>query len=256
MRRDLIYSLRVLAKSPRFTLTAILVLALGIGANSAIFSLVYSVLLRPLPYRDPGRLAVILESSEKHGGAFSLPRPTTWISAIATTVSVRWPRPKSGVPSLTGSGEAEELHGLRASASLFEVLGVQAAAGRVFLPEDGRPDAAPVVVIGAGLWKRRFGGDPGVIGRSITLNQASYTVAGVLPENFYFPPFWALDTEIYTPLMWPPAKAQSRDMSTLRAFGRLKPGRSLGTGGRRHADRRAEPGAASIPAATRRRARW
>ena len=127
-------------------------------------------------------------------------------------------------PSLTGSGEAEELHGLRASASLFEVLGVQAAAGRVFLPEDERPDAAPVVVIGAGLWKRRFGGDRGVIGRTITLNQASYTVAGVLPESFYFPPFWALDAEIYTPLVWPPAKAQSRDMSTLRAFGRLKPG--------------------------------
>ena len=224
MRRDLIYSLRVLAKSPRFTLTAILVLALGIGANSAIFSLVYSVLLRPLPYRDPGRLAVILESSEKHGGAFSL-APANYLdfrdrnhSFSSMAAAEVWG------PSLTGSGEAEELHGLRASASLFEVLGVQAAAGRVFLPEDERPGAAPVVVIGAGLWKRRFGGDPGVIGRSITLNQASYTVAGVLPENFYFPPFWALDTEIYTPLMWPPAKAQSRDMSTLRAFGRLKPG--------------------------------
>ncbi len=224
MRRDLIYSLRVLAKSPRFTLTAILVLALGIGANSAIFSLVYSVLLRPLPYRDPGRLAVILESSEKHGGAFSL-APANYLDFRNRNHSFRsMAAAEVWGPSLTGSGEAEELHGLRASASLFEVLGVQAAAGRVFLPEDERPDAAPVVVIGAGLWKRRFGGDPGVIGRSITLNQASYTVAGVLPENFYFPPFWALDTEIYTPLVWPPAKAQSRDMSTLRAFGRLKPG--------------------------------
>ena len=224
MRRDLVYSLRVLSKSPRFTLTAILVLALGIGANSAIFSLVYSVLLRPLPYRDPGSLAVILESSEKHGGAFSL-APANYLdfrnrnhSFSSMAAAEVWG------PSLTGSGEAEELHGLRTSASLFEVLGVQAAAGRVFLPEDERPDAPPVVVIGAGLWKRRFGGDPAVIGRSITLNQASYTVAGVLPENFYFPPFWALDTEIYTPLVWPPAKAQSRDMSTLRAFGRLKPG--------------------------------
>jgi putative ABC transport system permease protein len=224
MGRDLLYSLRVLRKSPRFTFTAVLVLALGIGANSAIFSLVYSVLLRPLPYQDPGRLAVILGSSEKRGGAFSVPpadyldfreRNHSFTSMAAAEV---WG------PSLTGSGEAEELHGLRASASLFEVLGVHAAAGRVFLPEDGRAGAAPVVVLGPGLFKRRFGGDLSAIGRVVTLNQASYTVVGVLPENFYFPPFWALDAEIYTPLVFPPQKMNDRDMSTLRVFARLKPG--------------------------------
>jgi putative ABC transport system permease protein len=224
MGRDLLYSLRVLRKSPRFPSTAVLVLALGIGANSAIFSLVYSVLLRPLPYRDPGRLAVILGSSEKRGGAFSVPpadyldfreRNHSFSSMAAAEV---WG------PSLTGSGEAEELHGLRASSSLFEVLGVDAAAGRVFLPEDGRAGAAPVVVLGAGLFKRRFGGDLAAIGRTITLNQASYTIVGVLPETFYFPPFWALDAEIYTPLAFPPQKAQDRDMSTLRVFARLRPG--------------------------------
>src|SRR3974390_2612978 len=175
MGRDVLYSLRVLRKSPRFTITAVLVLALGIGANSAIFSLVYSVLLRPLPYRDPGRLAVILGSSEKRGGAFSVPpadyldfreRNHSFSSMAAAEV---WG------PSLTGSGEAEELHGLRASSSLFEVLGVEAAAGRVFLPEDGMPDAAPVVVFGAGLFKRRFGGDIFLIGRTVTLNQSRYT---------------------------------------------------------------------------------
>ena len=224
MGRDLLYSLRVLRKSPRFTSTAVLVLALGIGANSAIFSLVYSVLLRPLPYQDPGRLAVILGSSEKRGGAFSVPpadyldfreRNHSFSSMAAAEV---WG------PSLTGSGEAEELHGLRASASLFEVLGVHAAAGRVFLPEDGRAGAASVAVLGAGLFKRRFGGDLSAIGRTVTLNQASYTIVGVLPESFYFPPFWALDAEIYTPLVFPPQKAQDRDMSTLRVFGRLRPG--------------------------------
>jgi putative ABC transport system permease protein len=224
MVRDLLYSLRVLRKSPRFTSTAVLVLALGIGANSAIFSLVYSVLLRPLPYQDPGRLAVILGSSEKRGGAFSVPpadyldfreRNHSFSSMAAAEV---WG------PSLTDSGEAEELHGLRASASLFEVLGVRAAAGRVFLPEDGRTDAAPVVVLGDGLFKRRFGGDVSVIGRTVTLNQASYTVVGVLPESFYFPPFWALDAEIYTPLVFPPQKTKDREMSTLRVFARLKPG--------------------------------
>jgi putative ABC transport system permease protein len=224
MGRDVLYSFRVLRKSPRFTSTAVLVLGLGIGANSAIFSLVYSVLLRPLPYRDPGRLAVVLGSSEKRGGAFPLPpadyldfreRNHTFNSMAAAEV---WS------PSLTGSGEAEQLHGLRASASLFEVLGVRATAGRVFLPEDGRTDADRVVVIGAGLWKRRFGGENSAIGRTITLNQASYTVVGVLPESFYFPPFWALDAEIYSPLGFTPAQAQNREMSTLRVFGRLKPG--------------------------------
>jgi predicted permease len=224
MGRDLLYSLRVLRKSPRFASTAVLVLALGIGANSAIFTLVYSVLLRPLPYQDPARLAVILGTSEKRGGAFSVPpadyldfreRNHSFSSIAAAEV---WG------PSLTGSGEAEELHGLRASASLFEVLGVRAASGRVFLPEDARSDATPVVVLGAGLFKRRLGGDSSAIGRTLTLNQASYTVVGVLPESFYFPPFWALDAEIYTPLVFPPEKAQNRDMSTLRVFGRLKPG--------------------------------
>jgi predicted permease len=224
MGRDILYSLRVLRKSPRFTFTAVLVLALGIGANSAIFSLVYSVLLRPLPYRDPGKLAVILASSEQRGGAFSVP-PADYLDFRARNHSfTSMAAAEVWGPSLTGFGEAEELHGLRASGSLFEVLGVGAAAGRAFLPEDGRTDAAPVVVLGAGLWKRRFGGDQSVIGRTITLNQASYTVVGVLPESFYFPPFWALDAEIYTPLVFPPQKAQDRDMSTLRVFGRLKPG--------------------------------
>jgi hypothetical protein len=202
------------------------------------------VLLRPLPYRDPGRLAVILESSEKHGGAFSL-APANYLdfrdrnhSFSSMAAAEVWG------PSLTGSGEAEELHGLRASASLFEVLGVQAAAGRVFLPEDERPGAAPVVVIGAGLWKRRFGGDPNVIGRSITLNQASYTVAGA--------------TELLLPSV---LGARRGDLRSLVAAGesaepghehppRLRPPearRDLGAGVRRHQDRRAEPGAGVSP---------
>jgi putative ABC transport system permease protein len=224
MGRDLLYSLRVLRRSPRFTATAVLVLALGIGANSAMFSLVNSVLLRPLPYRDPHRIGVLLASSETRAGAFSMP-PADYLdfrdrnhSFSGMAAAEVWS------PSLTGSGEPEQLHGLRASASLFDVLGVPATLGRGFLPEDERAGAAPVVVLGAGVWKRRFGGDPGVVGRTITLNRAPYTVVGVLPERFYFPPFWASDAEIYTPLIWAPAKTHNRDASTLRTFGRLKPG--------------------------------
>src|SRR5437763_14930335 len=119
MRRDLVYSLRVLAKSPRFTLTAILVLALGIGANSAIFALVYSVLLRPLPYRDPGRLAVVLGSSEKRGGGFSMP-PADYLDFRDQNRSFEnMAAAEVWSPSLTGSGEPEELAGLHATASLF-----------------------------------------------------------------------------------------------------------------------------------------
>ena len=142
-------------------------------------------------------------------------------------------------PTLTASGEPEQLHGLRASASLFDVLGVPAALGRTFLPEDERPDANPVVVLGAGVWKRRFGADPAIVGRTILLNREPYTVAGVLPERFYFPPFWALDAEIYTPFVWPPAKAHDRDASTLRTFARLKPGVTWHAGRRRNARHRA-----------------
>uniref|UniRef100_Q020L6 Permease n=1 Tax=Solibacter usitatus (strain Ellin6076) TaxID=234267 RepID=Q020L6_SOLUE len=224
MGRDLLYSLRVLRRSPRFTATAMLVLALGTGANTAMFCLVNSVLLRPLPYHDPGRIGVLLASSETRAGAFSMP-PADFLdfrarnrSFTAMAAAELWS------PSLTGDSEPEQLQGLRASASLFDVLGVPAVIGRAFRLEDERAGAAPVVVLGAGVWKRRFGGDRSIVGRAITLNRASYTVIGVLPEGFYFPPFWASDAEIYTPLLWTPAKAQSRDGSTLRCFGRLKPG--------------------------------
>jgi predicted permease len=228
MLRDVRYAFRVLLKSPRFTATAILVLALGIGANSAMFTLVYSVLLRPLPYQEPGRLAVIMGSSEKAGGSFSLP-PADYLdfrdrnrSFDAVAAAEVWS------PSLTGSGDPEELPGLHASASLFQVLGVQAALGRAFIAEDDRPESSHVVVLGSGLWKRRFGGNRSIIGTTITLNRLPYTVVGVMPEGFYFPPFWASKAEIYAPLAFTPAQAQDRRMSTLRTFGRLKPGVTLG----------------------------
>ena len=224
MGRDLLYSLRVLCRSPRFTATAILVLALGTGANTAMFTLVNSVLLRPLPYHDPNRIAVVMASSETRAGAFSMP-PADFLDFRARTHSFAgMAAAELWSPSLTGSGEPEELHGLRASAALFDVLGVSAAAGRVFLPEDERAGAAPVVVLGAGVWKRRFGGDPSAVGRTITLNRAPYTIVGVLPEGFYFPPFWAPDAEIYTPIVLTAAKAHDRNASTLRTFGRLRQG--------------------------------
>jgi predicted permease len=224
MRRDVAHAIRVLWKSPRFTLAALLVLALGIGANSAMFSLVYSVLLRPLPYRDAGRIAVILGTAEHRDTQFSLP-PGVFLDFRARTHSFSdMAAAELWSPSLTDAGGAEELHGVRATSAIFDVFGVPATHGRTFLAEDQRPDSPRVVVIAASLWKRRFGGDAGIVGRTITLNREPHTIVGVLPEDFYFPPFWARDTEIYTMLPATPRWAQDRVISTLRIFARLKPG--------------------------------
>jgi putative ABC transport system permease protein len=224
MRRDVAHAVRVLWKSPRFALAALVVLALGIGANSAMFSLVYSVLLRPLPYRDPSKIAIILGTAEHRDMPFSLP-PAVFLDFRARTHSfAHMAAAELWSPSLTGNGEAEELHGLRTTAAIFDVFGVPAIQGRTFLPEDEQPDAPRVVVIAASLWKRRFGGAAGAVGSKILLNREPCTIIGVLPENFYFPPFWARDTEIYTPIPATPRWTQDRVISTLRIFARLKPG--------------------------------
>ena len=224
MGKDLSHAFRVLWKSPRFAWTAIVVLALGIGANSAMFSLVYSVLLRPLPYAEPERIAVIMGTSPLRDTPVSIP-PADYLDYRARTRSFG-PMAAAELwsPSLTGAGEAEELHGMRTTAQLFDVFGIPAAQGRTFIPEDDRPQAPRVVVLASSLWKRRFGGANDVIGRTITLNREPYTIIGVLPDSFYFPPFWGRDTEIYTPISWTPAKAQDRETSTLRTFARLKTG--------------------------------
>jgi predicted permease len=224
MIRDLAHAIRVLWKSPRFTIAALIVLALGIGATSAMFSLVYSVLLNPMPYREPDRIAVILGTAEHRDIPFSLP-PAVFLDFRARTHSFSdMAAAELWSPSLTGSGDADELHGIRTTAALFDVFGVHAIQGRTFLPEDDRADAPRTVVIAASLWKRRFGGDPNLVGSKITLNREPCTVIGVLPDDFYFPPFWGRDTEIYTPMAVTPRWEQDRVTSTLRVFARLKPG--------------------------------
>jgi len=218
------HAIRVLWKSPRFTIAALVILALGIGATSAMFSLVYSVFLHPMPYREPDRIAVILGTAEHRDMPFSLP-PAVFLDFRARTHSFSdMAAAELWSPSLTGSGDAEELHGIRTTSAMFDVFGVRAIQGRTFLPEDDRADAPRTVVIAASLWKRRFGGDPNLVGSKITLNREPCTVIGILPEDFYFPPFWGRDTEIYTPMAGTPRWAQDRVASTLRVFARLKPG--------------------------------
>ncbi len=227
MLADLRHSLRTLLRNPRFTFLAIAVLALGIGATSAMFSVVYSVLWRPLPYQDPSRLMVLLGSTQGRGDR--MPVPPGDFDAFRTrgqsfsnlAAAELWS------PTLTGVDQAEELHGLHTSASLFDVLGVPAALGRTFAPDDDRPGAPKVVVLSHQLWQRRFGADPAILGRTIRLSNEPHTVIGVMPKGFYFPPFWANKAELYAAPAFGPDRAGSHTFSTLRVFARLKPGVSL-----------------------------
>ncbi|HWS56871.1 MAG TPA: ABC transporter permease [Pyrinomonadaceae bacterium] len=186
--QDLRYGLRTMRRGPGFTAAAVLTLALGIGANSAIFSVVNAVLLRPLPYPNAGRLVRIRRVDPRGGnvgGTVSYPNFTDFREqapglehAAAYSDSYAW---------LGGGGEPERIEGVYASADLFPTLGVSPALGRAFTPEEDRPGAPLVAVISHGLWQRRFGSDGGIIGREILLDGDKTTVVGVMPRGFNFP---------------------------------------------------------------------
>ncbi|HZM71461.1 MAG TPA: ABC transporter permease, partial [Candidatus Cryosericum sp.] len=220
--QDLRYGFRALIQQPVFAGTAVLALALGIGGNTAIFSLVNTILLRQLPFRHPEELVWVTSRRAEPGRfGFTVPdfidfrdqnQSLSGIAAFAT-----WSA------NLTGSGDPERLQGLRFSANAFQMLGVDAEVGRTLLPADDTPGQQRVVVLSHGLWRRRFGGDPGIVGTTLTLNGAGYTVVGVLPPQFFFP---VRDTELATPLApdADPWRNVRTSVNFLRAVGRLKPG--------------------------------
>src|SRR5438093_485251 len=188
--QDLRYGLRMLMKNLSSTGAAVLTLALGIGANTAIFSVVNAVLLRPLPYKDSHQLVLLWgHNPQLQAGFEALPvsagdfvdwqRQNQVFEQIAAFRA--WPF------NLTSSGEPERIIGAQVSASLFPVLGVTAAVGRTFLPEEDLPGQRHVAVVGRGLWHRRFGSDPNLVGKIITLNGESYTIVGIMPPDFHFP---------------------------------------------------------------------
>jgi putative ABC transport system permease protein len=181
--QDIRYGLRMLRKSPGFSVVAILTLALGIGANSAIFSIVNGVLLRPLPYRDPGRLTMVWEKNERgQPGNATFATYTDWKAMNHSFEELALYR--SWGPTVTGAGEPEELSGLRVTNNYFRTLGIRPELGRDFRPEEDVPSGSHVVILGHGLWQRRFNSDPGIIGKTIELNAASYVVVGVLSAEF------------------------------------------------------------------------
>jgi len=190
--RDLRYGVRTLANNPGFTVVAVAVLAVGIGANIAIFSVANSVLLKPLPYKDPERLVMVYERLERFDFATLSP-----FSAFDFTIFERETRLLEDVAAFTnqtyelaeraGTTEPERIVGTRVSPSLFSMLGGEPALGRTFTSEENHPDHR-VVVLSYGLWQRRFGADKNILGESITLDRQPYTVIGVMAPGFAFPP--------------------------------------------------------------------
>ncbi|HEY9426334.1 MAG TPA: ABC transporter permease [Gemmatimonadaceae bacterium] len=218
--QDVRYGTRMLARTPAFTAAAVLALALGIGANAAIFSVVDAVLIRPLPYENPERLAVILHDGD---GPVSPANFADWRDQSRSFESMG--AAEYWTPNVTGADEPEKLWALHVTPSIFPMLGIAPLFGRTFLAEEGERGAEHEVVLGYSLWQRRFGGDPRIVGESITLDGAQYTVVGVMPRDFKFAPFWATKAELWAPLVVDAAKG--RDANSLRVFARLAPGVSV-----------------------------
>jgi putative ABC transport system permease protein len=212
---------RILVKSPGFAFATILVLALGIGANTAIFSVVYSVLLKPLPYRDPGRLVVAL-----HEGKYPV-SPADFLDYQAQVHAFEHlAAAQAWGGSFAGPDKAEEIPGLQVTANLFTTLGVAPLLGRTFIAGEDQPGAPRVLVIGYGLWQRQFGGSPAVVGKTIQLSDLDYTIVGVMPSQFQFAPFWQTQAQMWTPLVLG-NRVTDRTGSSLRLFARLGPGISV-----------------------------
>jgi putative ABC transport system permease protein len=185
--QDLRYAARSLMKKPGYTLVVVMTLALGVGAVTAVFSFFNAVLLRPLPYEHSERLAELQSTESDKAGAYSSHPDFTDLRNQSQSFE-RMAAVRSGGWTLTGDGDAERLPGARVSAEFFPMLGVKPALGRVFRPEEDRPGAERVVMLHHKVWQRRFGGDPGIVGRTLTLNGYHYTVIGVLPPEFHFFP--------------------------------------------------------------------
>ena len=218
MLKDIRYGLRSLIKHPTFTIVCIVTLALGIGANTAIFTVVNAVVLRPLPFADADRLTMIWTTKDANqeqplsfGDYNDLKDQTKSFSAIGAA-SPLWNF------SLTGAGEPEPVQGLYVSANLFELLRVAPARGRNFTAEEDRVGGTPVAIISHGLWERRFGGDQNIVGKSITVSGSSATIIGVMPQHFQF---LEPAAELWVPLSQNQFASSARNVRLLSVVGRL-----------------------------------
>jgi putative ABC transport system permease protein len=232
--QDARYAIRALRRRPAFALVAILTLALAIGATTTVFSVVYGVLLKPLPYRDVDRLVQIWETNPDRNWTDETVAPANLLDMKARSRSFeafafyhgrQGKNPGTTDATLTGNGQPERLVGMTVSANFFSVLGADAAAGRTFLAEEGLPNGVKAVVLSDGFWRRRFGADRSIVGRTIELNGLPHLVAGVMPRAFHVPgarvDFWAPSTIAEAQLR------RTRLAHWFRVVARLKPGVTL-----------------------------
>ncbi len=247
LMQDFRQGLRTLRKAPGFTAVAVVTLALGLGINTAVFSVVNAVMLRPLPYADSGELASLYEATT-HGGPPNLSSsgaalggrtdPTRTEVSVANLPDYRRARAFAGLANfqlttaaLTGLGGPVQIAGEAVSSNFFDVLHAEPELGRGLLPDDERPGAAPVVLVTHSFWQRRMGGDTEVLTRSITLDSRPYQVIGVLAPAFRSPFQLTLPDaiEYYTPAVFPPGLLRSREDHEINVVGRLNPGYSIGS---------------------------
>jgi predicted permease len=233
--QDLRYGARMLLKQPGFTAVAVITLALGIGANSAIFSVVNAALIKPLPYRDPDRLVQFWETNPLKNWTQASVAPANLFdwqkqNQVFEEIAAYSGSDKKG-PTLSGlqmesNGEPERIKALYVTGNIFSVLGANAMIGRTLREEETWQGKHTVAVLGYGLWQRRFGADPKIVGRKIMFNGRDYEIVGVMPPDFYFP---SKEAELWLPSGWNYSQiAQLRRPHFLRAVGRLKPGVTLG----------------------------
>ncbi|MGH9753691.1 MAG: ABC transporter permease [Blastocatellia bacterium] len=219
--QDLRYGARMLLKSPGFTAAAVLTLALGVGANTAIFSVVNAVMLRPLPFRESDRLALLWSTNSRDGNLrqphsfpdFNDIRQQSGSFSEIAAASPLW------LFVLSGGAEPEQIQGQYVSANLFPMLGAAPQQGRVFLPEEDQPNGAPAVIISESLWRRYFGGDPAIVGKTLGLNGSQFNIVGVMPAGFQF----LEQVELWVPAVRNTLVNSGRSVRLLSVVGRLKP---------------------------------
>ncbi len=234
LRQDLSYGFRTLFKNPGFTAVAVLSLAIGIGANSAIFSVINALLLRPLPYQDADRLAILWQRSPglnvaqdwfSPGQCLDVRAENQVFEQVAVTIGASF--------NLTGQGGPEHVDGARVTSSLFPLLGAKAAPGRVLLPEEDSPGKPATVILSHGFWRRRFGGDPQVIGKTLVLSGSSFEIVGVMQPGFSLTKEVMLTVnaieraDVLLPLPMSDGARTNRGNEDFNIFAKLKPGVSL-----------------------------
>ncbi len=222
--RDVTYAFRTLRRAPGFTAVVVTILALGIGANTAVFSVVDAVLLRPLPLAAAGRLVCVWEENLPLGWPQDTPAPANFVDWRARNrVFTDMAALQGVIYAITGEGAPEEVEGNPVTANLFPVLGVSPILGRQFTPEEDRPGARKVALISYGLWQRRFGGVASVLRRDVRLDGVPHRIVGVMPRGFAFPE----RSDVWIPIGFTSRQLAIRDNHYLRVFARLKPGITL-----------------------------